>query len=280
MARAQGALPVPASEAAAIAARLDEVRWRVADAAARVGRSPRSVTIVAVSKSFSAEHVCWALQAGQADFGESRAQEFKRKALAAPQGLRWHFVGQLQRNKVREVVGLAGLIHSVDRAELAQAIAERAWRAQRVQQVLVQVNVGDDPAKGGCDPHDVFGLLAAVRQLDGIACQGLMTVPPLEGDPRPVFRRLANLRDEARATWAEVQHLSMGMSSDFEIAVEEGATIIRLGEAVFGPRLPGGRGESPHAPGGRGESPHAPEGRGSSLQPGALGFTPKTGASE
>lgn len=279
MASAQEGLPMPASKAAAVAARLDEVRQRVADAAARVGRSPRSVTIVAVSKSFGVEHVGWAQQAGQTDFGESRAQELKLKALAAGQGLRWHFVGRLQRNKVRQVVGLAGLIHSVDRTELAQAIAERAQRTKRVQQVLVQVNVGDDPAKGGCDPDDVFALLAMVRQLDGIACQGLMTVPPLGGDPRQVFRHLAKLRDEARAVWAEVQHLSMGMSGDFEAAIEEGATIVRLGEAMFGPRPPG-PGEAPQQSGGRGAPLHSPAGRGPSLQAGAWGEFPHTGASE
>jgi PLP dependent protein len=241
MVRAQEAFPIPAHEA--VAARLERVRRRVDDAAARVGRSSRSVTIIAVSKSFGIDHVRWAQQAGQVDFGESRAQEFKRKALVAAQGLRWHFVGQLQRNKVRDVVGSAGLIHSVDRLELVQAIAERARRMKRVQQVLVQVNIGGDPAKGGCDVNDVFSLLAVARQLDGIACQGLMTVPPLKVDPRPIFRRLAELRDEARTVWAEVQHLSMGMSSDFEVAVEEGATIVRLGQAVFGPR-PGGWGNA------------------------------------
>ncbi|MGH3923044.1 MAG: YggS family pyridoxal phosphate-dependent enzyme [Pseudonocardiaceae bacterium] len=253
---------MPTCEADSVAARLDGVRRRIADAAARVGRSPRSVTLVAVSKLFSAEHVRWAQRAGQADFGESHAQELKRKALVA-QGVRWHFVGRLQGNKVRDVVGLTGLIHSVDRTELAQAIAERAWRTRRIQQVLVQVNLGGDPAKGGCDPDGVFALLTAIRQLDGIACQGLMTIPPLGSDPRPVFRRLARFRDQARTVWPEVQHLSMGMSGDFEVAVEEGATIVRLGEAVFGPR-PGGRGESPQMPGGRGESPQMPGGRGES----------------
>jgi PLP dependent protein len=271
MVRPRSGISEPTCETAAVAARLDRVRLRVSDAAARVGRSPRSVTIVAVSKSFDAEHVRWAQQADQVDFGESRAQELKRKvALTATQVLRWHFIGRLQRNKVRDVVGLAGLIHSVDRAELVQAIAERAQRTKRVQQVLIQVNVGNDPSKGGCDSGDVFALLAMVRQLDGIACQGLMTVPPLEGDPRPAFQHLAELRDKARTVWAEVQHLSMGMSSDFEIAIEEGATIVRLGEAVFGPR-PGVQGR-----GAQGMSPAPPAGcLVPSLEAGA--WVPKTG---
>jgi pyridoxal phosphate enzyme (YggS family) len=226
------------AETEVIAERLGRIWCRIADAAERAGRAPRSVTVVAVSKTFSVHRVLAAYRAGQADFGESRAQELKRKASAAGQGLRWHFVGRLQRNKVRDVVGLAGLIHSVDRIELARAIADRARRMGRVQQALVQVNVGGDPAKGGCRPDEALGLVEEVRELDGIACQGLMTIPALEADPRPVFQRLRQLRDAARERWPEVQHLSMGMSKDFEVAVEEGATIVRLGEAVFGSRSP------------------------------------------
>ena len=215
--------------------RLEAVRRRMAEASERTGRGPRSVTLVAVSKGFGVERVRAAKEAGQHDFGENRAAELKRKA-AAEAGVRWHFLGRLQRNKVRDVVGVAGLIHSVDRIELARSIADRAQRAGRVQQVLVQVNAGADPAKSGCEPDGALRLVEQIRGLDGIACQGLMTIPPLQGDPRPVFRRLRELRDEARARWPEVQHLSMGMSKDFEVAIEEGATIVRVGEAVFGPR--------------------------------------------
>lgn len=230
------ALPALLSRRDVVAARLDELRHRVANATKRAGRAHRCVTIVAVSKGFGAEYVRLAHRAGQTDFGENRAQELKAKISAAGQGLRWHFIGRLQRNKVRDVVGATRLIHSIDRIELARAVADQARHSGRVQQVLVQVNVGDDPAKGGCEPDDALLLVESVRELDGIACQGLMTVPPLEADPRPVFRRLRELRDEARARWPEVAHLSMGMSRDFEIAVEEGATIVRLGEAVFGSR--------------------------------------------
>jgi PLP dependent protein len=195
------------------------------------------VTLVAVSKGFPAEAVAAARQAGHADFGESRAQELKRKARDLGGGIRWHFVGRLQRNKVRDVVGVAGLIHSVDRLELAEVVAERARRQNRVQRVLVQVNAGEDEAKAGCGLDEAAGLVARVRALDGIACQGLMTIPPLAGDPRPVFARLRDLRDDLRERFPEVQHLSMGMSADFEVAIEEGATIVRVGEAVFGPRI-------------------------------------------
>jgi pyridoxal phosphate enzyme (YggS family) len=177
-----------------------------------------------------------ARKGGQADFGESRAQELRRRSKSIGPGVRWHFVGRLQRNKVRDVVGVASLIHSVGRLELAEAIAERARKGGRVQRVLVQVNVGDDPAKGGCAVDEAVGLVAKVRALDGIACEGLMTIPPLDTDPRPLYAMLRELRDDVRSRFPEVQHLSMGMSDDFEIAVEEGATIVRVGEAVFGPR--------------------------------------------
>ncbi len=223
---------------AGVAARLDDVRRRIAVAAERAGRSRSAVTLVAVSKGFGVEHVVAARRAGQADVAESRAQDLRRKAREAGPGLRWHFVGRLQRNKVRDVVGLASLIHSIDRVDLAEAVADRARRASRVQRVLVQVNAGDDPAKGGCAVDDTIALVARVRALDGIACQGLMTVPPMDVDPRPVFARLRDLRDDVRSRFPEVQHLSMGMTADFETAVEEGATIVRLGEAVFGPRPP------------------------------------------
>lgn len=219
-----------------IAGRLEHVRERIASAAQRSGRSPSDVTLVAVSKSFGAEMITAARAAGHADFGESRAQELRRKAKALGRGLRWHFVGRLQRNKVKDVVGVASLVHSVDRIELAEAIADRARKAGRLQRVLVQVNVGGDPDKSGCAPEDAAGFIAKVRALDWIACEGLMTIPPLGADPRPLFTDLRGLRDRARERFPEIQHLSMGMSHDFEVAVEEGATILRVGEAIFGPR--------------------------------------------
>lgn len=225
-----------APSACALAERLAEMQRRIGEAAERAGRSPYAVTLVAVSKTFGSEVVLAARQAGQADFGESRAQELRRKAKEVGKGVRWHFVGRLQRNKVRDVVGLASLVHSVDNIELAEAIAERARRGSRVQRVLVQVNTGEDPAKGGCDPDDALGLIARVRGLGSIACEGLATIPPQGVDPREPFALLRRLRDAARERFAEVQHLSMGMTADFEVAVEEGATIVRVGEGIFGAR--------------------------------------------
>ena len=238
MNRSNDALRPSASDSAAdaIATRLGEVRARISGAAAAAGRSPSDVTLVAVSKAFDVAVIQAARGAGHADFGESRAQELRRKAKVVGGGVRWHFVGRLQRNKVKDVVGLASLIHSVDRIELAEAIAERARRAGRLQRVLVQVNVGEDPDKAGCDPGDTVGFVAKVRALDWIACEGLMTIPPLEADPQPLFAELRQLRDGVRARFPEVQHLSMGMTHDYEVAVREGATIVRVGEAIFGPR--------------------------------------------
>ena len=221
---------------ATAAGRLADARQRIADAAERSGRSPHAITMVAVSKAFGADAVRAVRDSGQVDFGESRAQELEAKAREVGPGVRWHFVGRLQRNKVKVVVSLAGLVHSVDREPLALAISERAAAAGRVQPILVQVNVGEDPAKAGVALPETAAAVARVRELGGVACQGLMTIPPAGVDPRPLFARLRVLRDELREQFPEVQHLSMGMTQDFEVAVEEGATIVRLGEAVFGPR--------------------------------------------
>jgi PLP dependent protein len=158
---ADGARPESLDEV--VGARLAAVRRRIAEAAARVDRSPHAVTLVAVSKLIGLDAILAARRAGQSDFGESRAQELRRKSREAGPGVRWHFVGRLQRNKVRDVVGVASLIHSVDRLELASAIAEHAAAQGRVQRVLVQVNVGEDPAKGGCAVEETAGLVARVR---------------------------------------------------------------------------------------------------------------------
>lgn len=231
----------PDPEAAAqVPRRLAAVHRRVADAAQRVGRSPQAVTVVAVSKGFPAAVVQAAVADGHVDLGESRADELLAKARAIGPDVRWHFVGQLQRNKVRDVVPVAGLVHSVDRLSLAETMARRMDRPDRaghVQRVLVQVNAGEDPAKAGCSLGEAGDLVAAVRSLPAIRCEGLMTIPAMGVDPRPTFVRLRQLRDELRERFPEIEHLSMGMSGDFEVAVEEGATIVRIGEAVFGPRV-------------------------------------------
>lgn len=220
----------------AIAQRLEGVRGRITAAAERVGRDPREVTLVAVAKTFDPELVAAARSAGQVDIGESRAQELSAKREHLGDRVRWHFVGRLQRNKVADVVGSVALVHSLDRPALADALAERAQRLGIVQRALLQVNVDDDETKAGCAPDEALRLLARVRELPHLVCQGLTTIPRMGGDPRAAFAELRALRDQAAERYPEVVELSMGMSGDFEAAVEEGATLVRVGEGVFGPR--------------------------------------------
>ncbi|MDQ3916245.1 MAG: YggS family pyridoxal phosphate-dependent enzyme [Actinomycetota bacterium] len=222
-----------------LAARYEEVRARVANAAARAGRDPSEITLVAVSKTWPVDVLAEAADAGVAVFGENRAQELKEKHAVLGARVRWHFVGPLQSNKVRAVVGVAELVHSVDRYGLGEAIARRARAVGIVQDVLVEVNVGGEATKHGVEPAGAARLAEEVAALDGVAVRGLMAIPPPAADPegtRPYFRDLAALRDLVAGSVPGVRELSMGMSADFEQAIEEGATIVRVGEAIFGPR--------------------------------------------
>ena len=218
--------------------RLAVVRGEVAEAARQAGRDPASVRLLAVSKLQPIEAVAAALAAGQTAFGENYAQELRDKARALP-GMRWHFLGPLQRNKVKYVVGVARLIHSVDGPSLLEEIARRAEVMGTTQRCLIEVNVGDEQQKAGCLPDDLPQLLDAARALPEIALEGLMCIPP-PGDAeatRPFFRRLRELRDAERArTGLPLPELSMGMSADFAAAIAEGATLVRVGTAIFGPR--------------------------------------------
>lgn len=227
----------PLVDAGAIAQRLSEVRARIAAAAARADRSTSAITLVAISKTFDDDAVRAARVAGQIDFGEIRAQALSaRLAADPPLGARWHFVGRLQTNKVKDVVGAATLIHSVDRLRLAEVIAEEARDQGRVQRVLVQVNITADPDKAGVPVEGAVDLVSRIRGLRGISCQGLMTIPALDADPRAAFVRMRELRDDLRTRFPEVLHLSMGMTGDYVEAVEEGATLLRVGTGIFGPR--------------------------------------------
>lgn len=221
---------------ATLAERLDAVRAGVRAAAERAGRDPREITVVVVGKTFDPATVAAVRDAGQIDLGESRAQELVAKAGELGGRARWHFVGRLQRNKVKDVVGAVTLLHALDRWELAEAVAERAARLGTVQRTLLQVNVTGEEAKAGCPPEEAVALIGRIRELPHLACEGLMTIPARDADPREAFARLRRLRDDAATRYPEVQHLSMGMSGDYEVAVEEGATFVRVGEAVLGPR--------------------------------------------
>ena len=221
-----------------LAARYEEVRKHVAEALERSGRS-QDVTVVAVSKTFPADVVLAAIDAGITELGESRAQELKEKYAVAGDRARWHFIGHLQTNKVRNVVGIARLIHSVDRYGLAEAIARRARGLGLVQDVLIEINIARDPNRHGVDPAQAASLAEEVDALDGVAVRGVMGMAPFLDDPaetRPFFQELARLGAGVAEVVPGATELSMGMTRDYVVAVEEGATIVRVGEAVFGPR--------------------------------------------
>lgn len=208
---------------------LAEVRERIATAARAAGRDPHDVELVAVSKEVDADAVVEAVAAGQHHFGENRAQELAAKAEELDRReleVAWHFIGRLQRNKVKAIAPRVALWHSVDRAELGEAIARYAPGAH----VLVQVSLAGETQKGGCAPESVAPLRDELTAL-GLAVDGLMTVPPLEGDPRRHFAALRVLAESLA-----LPTLSMGMSGDFELAIAEGSTHVRVGRAVFGSR--------------------------------------------
>lgn len=217
-----------------VAENLARVRERIRRAAMRVGRAPEEVLLVGVSKSVDVERIRRALAAGLPALGENRVQEAGEKIEALGHVVPWHMVGHLQTNKARDAVLLFDLIHSVDRLDLARELQRRAVAAGRVVEVLVQVNLSGEATKSGFGTDELKGALEAMTELSALRVRGLMTIPPpveRAEESRGWFRRLRDLRNEAG-----LEHLSMGMSDDFEVAVEEGATMVRVGTAVFGPR--------------------------------------------
>jgi hypothetical protein len=198
---------------------------------------PVGVGLVAVSKSQPAEAIREAFAAGQRDFGENYVQEWREKAdaLADLPGLVWHFVGSLQTNKVKYLAGRVGLIHTVDREELGREIAQRWEKKGARARVLVEVNLGGEASKGGCAADQVPALVEALRGLPALEVAGLTAIPPPGDDPRPHFAALRSLRDRLG-----LRELSMGMSGDYPVAIAEGATLVRIGTAIFGERRPRG----------------------------------------
>jgi pyridoxal phosphate enzyme (YggS family) len=231
-------------DSAAIAARLTGVRDRVARAAGRAGRDPGSVRVVAVSKTFSADHVRAAAAAGQVDFGENKVQEGLQKiAQTAELQIKWHLVGHLQSNKARKAGAGFDVIHSVDAAALVGKLDETAEAAGRRIELLVQVDLAGEATKHGAREEELVAILDAARGCRAARVVGLMLLPPAADDPegaRPHFRALRDVRDRLLAQGVDgsmLRELSMGMSHDFEVAVEEGATIVRVGTAIFGERV-------------------------------------------
>jgi pyridoxal phosphate enzyme (YggS family) len=221
---------------------LAAVRARIAAACARAGRSVDEVTLVAVTKTFPASYAEEAIAAGVTDIGENRVQEAREKkplvfsgaqAPSPASPVRWHLIGHLQSNKAKDAIELFDVIQSVDSLALAEKIARAADNQRKRQDVLLQVNIGDETQKGGVPKAEAAALARAVADLPSLRLLGLMAIPPVgtADESRSYFRELRALRDELG-----VEHLSMGMTEDFEIAIEEGATIVRVGRAIFGSR--------------------------------------------
>ncbi len=215
-------------------ARLAQVRARIADAERAAGRPAGSVTLVAASKTRSVDEVRAALALGQRDFGENYAQELRDKADALGLAPTWHFIGRLQRNKAKYVAGRATLVHDVDSIELAREIGVRS--GARTTAILLGVNIGAEPQKSGVLPAGTLALAHEVTTLPGVRLAGLMCLPPAGADPAPHFAHLASLAAEGRAEGLPLNLLSMGMSEDLEAAIAAGATHVRVGTAIFGPR--------------------------------------------
>ena len=224
--------------------RVAAVRERIARAAARAGRRPEDVTLIGVTKTFPSDAVRAGFDAGLRDFGENKVQEAEAKIAGLSDlreaGARFHLVGHLQDNKAKRAAALFDCIHSVDGVDRARRLARLVAEAGRVISVLVQVDLAGEVTKHGIPESELFAALEAMRGLEAIRLEGLMVLPPASDDPeegRPYFRRLRGLRDQALASgWLGAAHLSMGMSHDLEPAVEEGATMVRVGTAIFGER--------------------------------------------
>jgi hypothetical protein len=230
-------------DASAIGARLAGVRERLARAAGRARRDPAAIRLVAVSKTFSADHVRAAAAAGQIDFGENKVQEALQKiAQTAELPLTWHLIGHLQSNKARKAGEAFHLIHSIDSASLIAKLDEAAQAAGRTVQLLVQVDLAGEATKHGAREDELAQIFDAARTARSARVTGLMTLPPATDDPegaRPYFRKSRTVRDGLLARGVDASmltDLSMGMSHDFEVAVEEGSTLVRVGSAIFGER--------------------------------------------
>jgi pyridoxal phosphate enzyme (YggS family) len=226
-----------------IAATIEQIRDRIARRCTTAGRDPSDVTLLAVTKTFPADRVQAVVRSGVLDIGENYVQELllKRAALNDDR-LRWHFIGHLQSNKVRQIIDWVSLIHAVDSVSLATEIDARAARARRIVDVLLEVNTTGESSKFGLRPAATPGFVKQIEGFSHLRVAGLMTIGPFLPDPegsRPMFRELRLLRDELATLSQEnvaMKHLSMGMSGDYEVAIDEGATIVRLGTALFGSR--------------------------------------------
>lgn len=224
-----------------LAENLDSIQLRIRAACGRVGRDPASVTLLAVTKTHPPETVRAAVEAGQLLFGENKVQEAKAKIPNCPGKACWHFIGHLQSNKCRDAVDFFAMIESVDSLALALEINKRAEAAAKRMPILLEVNVAGEASKFGYPPEQMLAELKEINALPRLEVHGLMAIPPFTPVPekaRPYFQKLRELKERAEAVLgAPLPHLSMGMSGDFEVAIEEGATMVRVGTALFGERV-------------------------------------------
>ena len=224
-----------------IAENIQYIKERIERASARSGRNPAEITLVAVAKTFSSDAVREAVGSGVQDIGENYVQELlAKRSVLENEPVRWHYIGHLQTNKVKAVAGWIHAIHSVDSLRLGEEIAKRAKEFDRTIDILLEVNTSGEASKFGVQPDDAEKLVAALALLEHVHVRGLMTIGPLLPDPesaRPAFRMLRQLKDSIARKGILLDHLSMGMTNDFEIAIEEGATMIRVGTAIFGKRI-------------------------------------------
>jgi len=223
---------------------ISSIYKRMSHAAMRAGRNPEDIKLIAVTKTVSIERVKQAVDAGLRIFGESRVQEAQKKVMstelkAMSESLSWHLIGHLQKNKAKAAVELFDLIHSVDSAELAEAINKYAEKLGKTQEILIQVKLSTEAAKHGILKDNLINLLNGIKKMKHLKVKGLMTIPPYFDEPgmaRPYFKETRRLRDEAEMNGFKLPELSMGMTNDFEVAIEEGTTMVRIGTAIFGDR--------------------------------------------
>jgi pyridoxal phosphate enzyme (YggS family) len=217
---------------------------RISQAAMKAGRGPEEIELVAVTKTVDLDMIQRAVEIGLREFGESRVQEARDKildlkSLFPDSRITWHLIGHLQKNKAKMAVELFDLIHSVDSVGLAEALNEHARQVDKIQRILVQVKLAEEETKHGIAKNKVLECLESLEEMKNLKTEGLMTIPPFFDDPgmsRPYFRELREIRDEAEEEGFALKELSMGMTNDFEVAIEEGATIVRIGTAIFGER--------------------------------------------
>lgn len=239
-------MPAKRSTANPLSEKIGTVRRRISLAAIRGGRNPGDIKLIAITKTVDIEQVKEAWDAGLRMFGENRVQEAQKKIAEsrkwnAGSKMQWHLVGSLQKNKAKYAVQLFDLIHSLDSSALAEELNKQAGKIGKIQEVLVEIKLSPEKTKHGIPPKELIEILKTVQHnMENLRIRGLMTIPPFFEDPekiRPYFRELRELRDKAQAEGFILPELSMGMSHDFEIAIEEGATMVRIGTALFGERI-------------------------------------------